>query len=78
MNFTESDGQTLMLCNRNNLDVSEETDDGVEELSVYLFKDSSAAEQKRAEENVKLIEKLIAFCIENWDNEFLREVQDEL
>jgi hypothetical protein len=78
VNLTESDGQTLMLCNRNNWEVSEETDDGIEELSSFIFKDSGAAEQKQAEENAKLIEKLIAFCIENWDNEFMHELQDEL
>jgi hypothetical protein len=78
VNLTESDGQTLMLCNRNNWEVSEETDDGIEELNACLFKDSSAVERKQAEENAKLIEKLIDFCMENWDNEFMHEVQDEL
>jgi hypothetical protein len=51
---------------------------GFEELNAYLFKDSSAEEQKQSEESTKLIEKLIAFCIENWDNEFMHELQDEL
>jgi hypothetical protein len=78
VNLTESDGQTLMLCNRNNWEVSEETDDGIEELSAYLFKDSSVVERKQAKENAKLIEKLIDFCVKNWDNEFMHEVQDEL
>jgi hypothetical protein len=67
-----------MLCNRNNWEVSEETEDGIEELSAYLFKDNSVVERKQADKNAKLIEKLIDFCIENWDNEFMHEVQDEL
>ena len=43
-----------------------------------MFKDSSVKEQKQVRENVRLIEKLIAFCIDNWDNEFMHELQDEL
>ena len=78
VNFTESDGQTLMLCNRNNSEVSEETEDRIEELHGCVFKDSTAAERQQGQENVKLIEKLIAFCIDNWDNEFMHELQDEL
>ena len=78
VNFTESDGQTLALCNRDNWEITEETDDGVEEVNACVFKDSSAAEQRQAQENARLIEKLVAFCIENWDNEFMHEVQDEL
>jgi hypothetical protein len=35
------------------------------------------AEQQQAQENVQLIEKLMAFCIDNWDNEFMHEVQDD-
>jgi hypothetical protein len=78
VNFTESDGQTLVLCNRNNWEITEQTKDGVEDVSACVFKGSSAAEQRQAEENAELIEQLVAFCIENWDNEFMHEVQDEL
>jgi hypothetical protein len=78
VNFTESDGQTLSLCNRNNWQVSEETEDGVEELSVYVFKESTPEERKLTEENGKLMAELIALCINNWDNEFMHEIQDEL
>lgn len=67
-----------MLCNRDNWQITEETEAGIEELNACLFKESSAAEQKQAEENAKLIKKLIAFCMENWDNEFMREVKDKL
>ncbi len=78
VNFTESDGQTLMLCNRNNWEITEQTEDGVKDVSTCVFKGSSAAEQRQAEENAELIEELVAFCIDNWDNGFMHEVQDEL
>ena len=78
VNFIESDGQTLALCNRDHWQISEETEDGVVEFSVYIFKDSTLEERKIAEENCKLMAVLIAFCVDNWDNEFMHEVQDEL
>lgn len=78
VNFTESDGQTLMLCNRANWEITEETEDGIEELHACVFKDSSDENRKRAAENTRLKENLIAFCIDNWDNEFMHELQDEL
>jgi hypothetical protein len=33
---------------------------------------------KQAEEKAVLTEKLIAFCMDHWDNEFVLERQDEL
>ena len=76
--MTESDGQTLALCNRENWEVWEQTEDGVEELSEYVFKSSTPQERKRAEQNYLLKEQLIAFCIENWDNEFMQEIKEKL
>ena len=78
VNLTKSDGQTLRLCNRDNWEIAEETVDGIEELNAYLLNDSSEEQRQRASENARLIENVIAFCIDNWDNEFMREVQDEL
>ena len=78
VNFTESDGQNLVLGNRDNWEITEQTEDGVEGVSACVFKSSNEAEQRQAEENAELIEELIAFCIDNWDNEFMHEVQDEL
>ena len=78
VNFTESDGQTLALCNRDNWLVSEETEDGMEEFSACAFNDSIPEERQRAEEAARIIDELIAFCIENWDNEFMRQVQENL
>ena len=78
VNYTESDGQTLALCNRNNWEVWEETDEGTEELSEYVFKGDTAEQQRRAEENSVLKEKLIKFCIESWDDRFMQQIKEEL
>jgi hypothetical protein len=78
VNFTESDGQTLALCNRGNWLVHEESDDGVEELNAYAFNDSSSEVQEQAEENAELIDKLIGFCIRHWDNGFMKELREDL
>jgi hypothetical protein len=78
VNFTESDGQTLALGNRDNWQVSEETEDGMEEFSVCAFNDSSPVERQRAEEAARIIDELIAFCIENWENGFMKEVKEEM
>jgi len=67
VNFTESDGQTLALCSRGNWEVAKETEDDIEELSACV-----------CEDNATLIKELITFCIDNWDNEFVQEIQDEL
>ena len=76
VNFTESDGQRLALVNRDNWQICEETEDGTEELDVC--KDDGPEERKRVEENARLAEKLVAFCMDHWDNEFVLELQDEL
>jgi len=78
VNYTEADCQTLALCNRNNWEVWEETDDGVEELNACVFKDDTPEERARAEENSLLKEKLIRFCIENWDNKFIQDLREKL
>lgn len=78
VNFTESDGQTLALCNRDNWEVEEETEGGTEELNIYTFSNDSPEEQKRAEENARLMDRLIAFCIRNWDNAFVKELWEDL
>ena len=78
VNYTEADCQTLALCNRNNWEVWEETDDGVEELNAYVFKDDTPEERANAEENSLLKERLIRFCIENWDNKFMQELKENL
>jgi hypothetical protein len=78
VNYTDSDGQTLALCNRNNWEVLEETDDGPEELNVYVFKDDTPKEREIVAKNTLLKEKLVKFCIENWDNSFIQEIRKEI
>ena len=69
VNFTNSDGQTLGLCNRENWQIHEETADEIEELSPYVFSNSSPEEQRQAEENAEMMDKLKEFCIGHWEHE---------
>ena len=78
VNYTESDGQTLALMNRDNWEVLEESDDGPEELMAYVFKDDTPKEREIAAKNALLKEKLIKFSIENWENGFIREIKKEM
>lgn len=78
VNFTENDGQIAMLYNRDNWEIMEETKNGIEELHAYVLKGDKPGQRQEAKRNARLIEKLIAFCIEQWDNEFMHDVQDEL
>ncbi len=78
VNYTESDGQTLALLNRDNWEVLEETDDDTEELNVYVFKEDTPGEREKAQENARLKEELVRFCIENWDNEFIQEIKKQM
>jgi hypothetical protein len=78
VNYTESDGQTLALLNPDNGEVLEETDDGPEELNVYVFKDDTPKGREIAAKNALLKEKLVKFCIENWDNSFIQEIKKEI
>jgi hypothetical protein len=43
-----------------------------------VTQDGGPEERKRVEENARLAEKLIAFCLDHWDNEFVVELADEL
>jgi hypothetical protein len=78
VNFTDSDSQTLALLNRDNWEIWEETDDGSQELDVYIFKNSTPQQKKIAEENIRLAEELIKFCIKNWDNKFMQEIKKDM
>ena len=78
VNYTESDGQTLALLNRDNWEVLEETDDGPDELNVYVFRGDAPRQRKTANGNAMLKEKLIKFCIESWDSKFMQEIRKEM
>ena len=78
VNYTQSDGQTLALMNRDNWEVLESTDDETEELDVYGFADGTAEEREKVAENFELMKKLIQFCIEHWDNRFMQEIKEDI
>jgi len=78
VNYTDSDGQSLALCNRDNWQIFEETDEDTEKLDIYGFNGDLSERQKTVEENIRLAEELIKFCIENWDNKFMQEIKKEL
>ncbi len=78
VNFTESDGQTLALCNRENWQIHEETEDGIEEFDAYVFSDSSPEEQKQAQENAAMVDELIGFCLGHWEQEVGRELTENM
>ncbi len=78
VNYTDSDGQTLALLNRNNWEVLEETDEGTEELDMYSFSTDTLQRKKAVEENIRLAEELIKFCVKNWDNKFMQEIKKEM
>jgi len=78
VNYTESDGQTLALVNRDNWEIWEQTDDGMEELEVYAFSGDSNQKRRQAQENSEIMKRLIRFCIENWDNQFMQKIKENL
>jgi len=78
VNYTDSDGQSLALLNRDNWEIWEETDDGAEELDVYSFGADTPQRKKTVEENIRLADELIKFCIKNWDNRFMQEIKKDM
>ena len=78
VNFTESDGQTLTLCNRDNWQISEETDNGTEKLSGCVFGGMTAEQRRKAQKDIRIVKEIITFCIEYWDNQFMQEFWQEL
>ena len=78
VNYTQSDGQTLALMNRDKWEVLEETDEGPEELDIYSFRGDSEEDRAKAQENFELMKRLIRFCIANWDKGFMQEIKEDL
>ena len=78
MNFTESDGQTLVMMNRDSWEITEETDDGTVELNGYVFSSMTEQERQKAADDVKLVKAIITYCIENWDNDFMQQLEQDL
>jgi len=65
VNYLNSDGQILGLINR---DYWEIVDEDGEELNIYIFKNTTKKEMKQIDKNVKLMNKLITFCIKHFNN----------
>ncbi len=78
VNYTQSDTQTLALCNRDNWEVLEETEEGPEELDIYGFESDGPDRQRKANANFRIMKKLIRFCIENWDDRFMMGIKEDL
>ena len=78
VNYTDSDGQTLVLLNRDNWEIWEQTDEETEELDVYSFSTDTPQQKKTVEENIRLADELIKFCIKNWDNKFMQEIKKDM
>ena len=65
INYLNSDGQILGLLNRSNWEVTDEEGEGI---SVYEFQCSTKKEKEQIRNNIKLLNKLIKFCIKHFDN----------
>jgi hypothetical protein len=55
VNYTQSDGPTLALMNRDHWEVLERTPDGPEELGIYGLAGDSKEERARVQENFELM-----------------------
>ena len=78
VNLTESDGQTLALCNRDNWEIDEETEGSIRELNAYACPGDRPGEQEQTRENAEMIDTLIGFCIRKWDNGFMQDMKENL
>ncbi|MBI2545924.1 hypothetical protein HYV81_01980 [Candidatus Woesearchaeota archaeon] len=65
INYTNSDGQTLALANR---DYWKVLDEELEELCIYEFSDDTKEEREQLRKNRKLVLKLIKFCIKHFED----------
>jgi hypothetical protein len=78
VNYTQSDGPTLVLMNRDHWEVLEETREGPGELDIYGSSGDSEEERAKVQENFELMKRLIRFCIANWDKGFMQEIKEDL
>ena len=65
VSYLNSDGPILGLLNRNYWEI---LDEELEELNIYIFKDTTKKEEQQIDKNVKLTNKLIEFCIKHFDD----------
>ena len=78
VNFTESDGQTPALMNRDNWEITERTEEGDFELNGLVFSSMTKQQRQRAADDGTLVKAVISFCIENWDNDFMQQLNQDL
>ena len=65
IDYVNSDGQTLLLSNR---DYWEILDEELEELCVSEFQNDTKKEKEQIKKNIKLANKLISFCIKHFSD----------
>jgi ABC-type tungstate transport system permease subunit len=78
VNYTDSDGQTLVLLNRDNWEIWEDMGERTELLNVYGFSTDTPQQRKAIGKNVRLANELIKFCVKNWDNKFMQNVKKDM
>ncbi len=64
VDYINSDNQILL----GNRDYWEVLDEEIEELNIYVFKDTTKKELKQIDKNVKLTNKLVKFCIKHFED----------
>jgi len=62
VSYLNSDGPILGLLNRHHWEI---LDEELEELNIYVFKDTTKQELKQIDRNVELANKLIEFCVKH-------------
>mgnify|MGYP001580775598 CR=1 FL=1 len=65
INYLNSDGQILGLLNRFNWEI---LDENLEELDVYKFKNMTKNRKEQIKKNIKLLNKLITFCVKHFED----------
>lgn len=73
INYTNSDGQTLALLNRDNWEI---TDENWEELDIYVLNHHTKEQRKQKQKNQRLALKLIRFCIAHFDVSEIKDFRD--
>ncbi len=76
VNYTHSDGQTPALRNRYNWEIFEETKNGKREVEVDVPQEPTPQQYRKAKQDYLLWHKLLVFCVENWNNEFLEGLKE--
>jgi len=76
--YSESDEHPSGLFNGKNWCVLEETDKETKELNVCVSHGDAPEHWKQAQGNALLKQKLVNFCMVNWDNRFTKKIRKKL